>query len=174
MQCQHCKTRKATVYIKESLNNQENEKYICDVCASELNQSGTPFSFSVHNLLSSYFDQTNVSRKGGKTSNQSRCSQCGQSYGEYKELGRLGCPQCYQAFRMVLMPLIKRIHGGSQHIGKVPIKIERMQRLRRHVNALQGKLEKAIEEEAYEKAAQLRDEIALLEKKVTYIKEESE
>ncbi|SDZ22158.1 UvrB/UvrC motif-containing protein [Tindallia californiensis] len=174
MQCQHCKKRKATVYIKETVNHQQNEKYICDICASELNQGGIPFSFSVHNLLSNYFDQVDTNKKDGQASNQSKCLQCGQIYGEYKESGRLGCSQCYQAFRRMLIPLIKRIHGGSQHTGKVPVKLERMHRLRRHINTLQNKLKKAIEDEAYEEAAQLRDEIALLEKKVTGIKGESE
>ncbi|RQD67001.1 MAG: hypothetical protein D5S00_11350 [Tindallia sp. MSAO_Bac2] len=173
MLCQQCKQRKATVHLKENIQGQTNERFICDICAEKMNHLNSPFSFSVHNLLSSYFDQEPKAEKDGAAIGEKACPQCGQLYRHYKETGLLGCAKCYETFRPMIMPLIRRIQGSNQHVGKVPAKTERIQRFQRRVQHLRSALKDAIRKEEYEKAAELRDQISQLENKVVHMKEES-
>ncbi|MCX6906047.1 MAG: UvrB/UvrC motif-containing protein, partial [Verrucomicrobia bacterium] len=55
--------------------------------------------------------------------------------------------------------LLKTMHKGTRHKGKIPVAQRGSQDLRERIAALQKKLEKAVAEENYEQASQLRDEI---------------
>jgi protein arginine kinase activator len=65
----------------------------------------------------------------------------------------------YNVFKKGLLPLIEKMHGSSQHVGKIPanagvevVKTNELIQLRRDLNEAVGK-------EDYEKAAQIRDKI---------------
>ncbi|MFA6358334.1 MAG: UvrB/UvrC motif-containing protein, partial [Candidatus Omnitrophota bacterium] len=82
---------------------------------------------------------------------------------------RLGCGECYNIFRKYLAPLLKRIHGSNQHIGKSPLKakptVPRGIKKKIGLQELKDNLQKAIQVEAFEDAARLRDQIKELENK---------
>ena len=59
--------------------------------------------------------------------------------------------------------LIQRIHGNSCHTGKVPVRGEAKLAEKQRVVTLRQELQAAIQEENFERAAQLRDEIKQLE-----------
>jgi excinuclease UvrABC nuclease subunit len=62
--------------------------------------------------------------------------------------------------------MLKNMHRGSVHTGKVPAKL-RAGRLRsKELVELQASLQKAVEEEHFEEAAALRDKIRNLEEEV--------
>ena len=79
-------------------------------------------------------------------------------------MGRLGCSECYETFKSQLAPLLKRIHGADRHVGKVPITIGKTVRDTRTLQEFKIKMEKAIQDEQFEEAAKLRDQIKELEK----------
>jgi protein arginine kinase activator len=63
-----------------------------------------------------------------------------------------------------LTGLLRRLHGGTQHVGKVylppdPSRAEQQERLA----GLRRKLDRAVQTEDFERAAQLRDLIRTLE-----------
>jgi protein-arginine kinase activator protein McsA len=75
--------------------------------------------------------------------------------------GKLGCADCYTTFYDKLLPSLQRIHGKTRHEGKVPLirnasvetpKVDK-------IEILSEELKKAIENQEFEKAAELRDEI---------------
>ena len=83
---------------------------------------------------------------------------------EFKQSGRLGCPHCYVTFESQLKTLLRRLHGSTQHVGKVylppdPSEASRQERLA----GLRRKLEKAVASEDFERAAQIRDQIRSME-----------
>jgi protein arginine kinase activator len=88
---------------------------------------------------------------------------CGFTQADFKKTGRLGCSVCYVTFAEGLGSLLKAMHKGTEHVGKLPQRayraIERDDRMR----ALTEDLEKAVKEENYESAAALRDQIKQLE-----------
>jgi len=64
-----------------------------------------------------------------------------------------------------LIPLLKKIHGSSQHVGKIPQAKDMKTSINRQLEQLQRQLNEAIEKEEFEKAAELRDEIKELKSK---------
>jgi len=104
--------------------------------------------------------------KKGEPVDIARCGPCGLSYEDFKKRGKFGCADCYSAFRAKLYPLLRRIHGSDHHTGKILIRDERMLTLKRNIRELRKELKKALEEEEYEKAAKIRDEISHYEEEL--------
>ena len=72
---------------------------------------------------------------------------------DFKKAGRLGCPECYKTFAEALEGLLKTMHKGTRHVGKVPESLRQSRDLSDRLKTLQKKLTKAIEEEDFEEAA---------------------
>ena len=49
-----------------------------------------------------------------------KCPRCGFTQADFKKAGRLGCPECYKTFAEPLEGLLKTMHKGTRHVGKVP------------------------------------------------------
>jgi len=88
-----------------------------------------------------------------------KCPGCGFSQADFKKTGRLGCPQCYETFADALGTLIKQMHKGTEHTGKVPQRLVRTLERESHLKELQRNLRKAVASEDFESAATLRDKI---------------
>lgn len=91
------------------------------------------------------------------------CPNCGITYREFREKGRFGCPHDYEIFRQRLLPLLENIHGETTHRGKSPKRAPLDSGNQLKLIQLRNDLTQAIEQEKYEEAAQLRDEIHQLE-----------
>lgn len=91
------------------------------------------------------------------------CPNCGITFREFRESGRLGCPLDYDVFSEQLLPLLENIHGDTEHVGKVPQSTPAGSRQHYELIRLRRELAAAIEEEAYETAAKLRDKIQSFE-----------
>ncbi|MEZ5406203.1 MAG: UvrB/UvrC motif-containing protein [Verrucomicrobiia bacterium] len=66
-------------------------------------------------------------------------------------------------FPKVLGALLKNMHRGVQHKGKIPRNFKEKQHIKDKLAALQGDLRKAVINENFETAASLRDQIRALE-----------
>jgi len=105
-------------------------------------------------------------RMRSKSSNGSEelvCPQCGFTQPDFKKTGRLGCPQCYVTFSEGLGVILKDMHKGILHKGKVPSRALRAQEYQNRLKALHANLQTAVQSENYEQAASLRDQITHLE-----------
>lgn len=92
-----------------------------------------------------------------------KCSQCGLTFQGFSQTGRFGCSQCYNTFKGQMSPLLRRIHGKTYHVGKVPRRTGGQLRIKHEINRLKGELQEAINAEEYERAAVLRDQIKQIE-----------
>ena len=161
MLCEVCKQTQATVHLTEIVNDQMTELHLCEACA---NQKGTQVEshFGLADLLSGLSDY-------GKTQEPEEiatkaCPSCGMTYDDFRKVGRLGCGECYATFRRSLGSLLKRIHGSPLHLGKSPVRLLRSSRdSKMELLDLKRKLEGAIDQEEFEEAARLRDQIRRLE-----------
>ncbi|MBL7081237.1 MAG: UvrB/UvrC motif-containing protein [Candidatus Omnitrophica bacterium] len=162
MLCDLCGKNQATVHLTEIVDGAISELHLCEGCAhkksTEMEQQ-----FGLADLLAGLAQFTEKPDEE-KLGAQLKCPKCGFSYQDFKKIGRLGCPQCYIIFKRYLNPLLKRIHGSTQHRGKVPLKVSGRGKKKAGLLELRLRLQKAIEEEAFEEAAQLRDQIKRLEK----------
>jgi protein arginine kinase activator len=162
MLCDVCAKNQATVHLTEIVNEQMTELHLCEGCAKakshEMEQQ-----FGLSDLLAGMvqFDKPTVE----KDAMALKCPNCKLTYADFKKIGRLGCGECYSAFKKYLGPLLKRIHGSNQHVGKSPIRVSRILKKKIDEQDLRLKLQKAVEAEAFEEAARLRDQIKELEKK---------
>lgn len=83
-----------------------------------------------------------------------RCPGCNTSLVEIRKSGRVGCPACYTAFREHLEPLLQRVHGATRHVTA-----RDDAEAREKLHHLQVALRRAVDEEDFEAAARLRDQI---------------
>ena len=94
---------------------------------------------------------------------QRACPVCGITFYEFRNQGRLGCPHDYIFFEKELEPLIANIHGETMHKGKKPLHGAGGTGQRTELIRLRREMKEAIEEENYERATELRDEIKRIE-----------
>lgn len=169
MLCQHCKKNEATTVVKTMINGEYAEYRLCHECAHELGYDSIfpDFSADFGGLLSSFFSNALPAISGA-----AHCNTCGSTLNDIKRTGKVGCADCYDTFFSELMPTIRNIHGNTEHKGKRPNAIEytvnddnnnKAESAEDKLSALRAELKKAIEDENFERAAQLRDEIKELE-----------
>lgn len=164
MICEKCKQNNATVHLTKIINNKKIELHLCEECARKSQDMSFENPFTINNFLTGLLDSVQSSPIKVDYIKTTTCSKCGMSYGKFKQLGRLGCSECYKAFNEKLMPLVKSVHGSKQHTGKVPKKAGSVIRLKREIMTMKKELNRAIDKEEFERAAELRDKIKLLEK----------
>lgn len=85
------------------------------------------------------------------------CSKCGQTFAEFQNGGLLGCAACYSAFASELVPILKRLHGTTQHGALEAFTSQTLVQL-------EAQLQDAVKREAYEEASDIRDRILALKK----------
>ncbi len=167
MLCEECREKNAVVFLKLAVNNKVKELHLCPACAAK---KGMGFgletgAFNISDIvgnMSGYFKDFLPPEK--KTL---RCGACGLKYSEFKESGRLGCPKCYAGFEPQLTELMSRIHGASQHAGRVyrggpALKLSKAETALR-LEELRASLKAAVGKEDFEAAARLRDAMKRLE-----------
>ncbi len=176
MLCDICGKNQATVHLTEIIDEQMNELHLCEECARQ-KSAQMESQFGLSDLLAGMAEFGKPDGKQIEEAAAAKCPNCGLSYVDFKKIGRLGCGECYGVFKRYLAPLLKRIHGSLQHTGKSapkpaaaaaaaiaaarPVVRKRLDPLQE----LRAKLNRAVESEAFEEAAKLRDQIKALEKK---------
>src|SRR5262249_52167170 len=156
MLCDICKQNVATVHLTQMVEGKTKKVDLCEACSKEKGVDD-PTGFSLADLLlglGAAQEMAQASAGGGL-----RCPSCGFTQAGFKKAGRLGCAEGYTAFAAGRERLLKTMHKGTKHIGKVPMVLKRSQDLSDRLKSLQKKLEKAIADEDFEDAVHLRDEI---------------
>lgn len=164
MYCEECKMKPANVHITKIINDVVSEVHLCTDCAgkhTEIKFSITP-SYMPLDLLSGILPQLGTVEKT-PTEEELVCSNCSIKFSDFLSSGMLGCSICYSSFESRLDPIIRRIHGSGQHIGKIHERRGTKLKARREIINLKEELDKAVRNEDYEKAAFLRDRIKTME-----------
>lgn len=162
MVCDNCGSTDAVVHLTQIVNNQMSTHRLCEKCAAEkgLETTPEPAAFPLTDLLAQMGKEPTAEAEQPTT----QCSFCGLTFRDFRETGRLGCPHCYETYATHLQRLLRRVHGSTQHVGKVYLPPDpSASDLERRLQALRRKLNRAVESEDFERAAELRDEIRSLE-----------
>lgn len=157
MKCENCGEREAVVHVTKIFNNEKQEYNLCESCAHKVNAFKEDYSFDFHKFFSGLLESPFTPQVRGEL----KCPLCHMTYSTFKKHGKVGCDQCYNTFVEYLSPLIRRIHGGDHHTGKIPNNAERDIKLRKEIEELKNRLKEAIEREEYELAAKIRDELKI-------------
>jgi protein arginine kinase activator len=158
MLCDVCKCNDATVFLTQIVEGKMQKVNLCDACSKEKGVQD-PTSFALADLLLGIGSAEEI-EKGVSTQ---KCPVCGFTQADFKKTGRLGCSACYATFTEALTALLKAMHKGTSHVGKVPQRAHRAVELSDRMRNLNESLLKAVAEENYENAASLRDQIKQLE-----------
>ena len=161
--CSHC-SKPATLHITELRDGDVQALHLCESCAREyLNSGDAPdVSDDAESLAATLAEIT--SEEELDELDQLVCQNCGITFREFRSQGRLGCPHDYSAFGRELMPLLENIHGEeTQHAGKIPKRAPDASQQQYRLIKLRSELRTAVEDEEYEQAAKLRDDILNLE-----------
>jgi protein arginine kinase activator len=135
---------------------------LCEACSKEKGVQD-PTSFALADLLLGIGAAEEI-EKGAPAK---KCPVCAFSQADFKKTGRLGCSECYVTFAEGLGSLLKAMHKGTEHVGKLPERAHRTMALSQRVRALTENLHKAVADENYETAASLRDQIKRLESELS-------
>ena len=156
MLCDICKKNVATVHLTQMVEGKTKKVDLCEACSKEKGVDD-PTGFSLADLLLCLgaAQEMEQASAGGEV----KCPTCGFTQADFKKAGRLGCAECYKVFSEGLESLLKTMHKGTRHVGKVPHAYKQSQDLSDKLKNLQKKLEKAIADEDFETAATLRDEV---------------
>ena len=156
--CTICKVKPATLFYSNfSSENKLVNLNLCDECAKA--KGFTDSTFAMADLMLGLGAAQEIEQAVGV---ELKCPRCGFSQADFKKSGRLGCPECYRTFAEGLSGLLKTMHKGTRHVGKAPEALRQTRDNVDRLKTLQKKLAKAIEDENYESAAALRDEIRVL------------
>jgi len=157
IQCESCGKNPATIHVTEVSGGQVVEHHYCEECAAQSAKLPGQETQGAAELLAKL-----IKLVGAKAEEEARivCPSCGISLADFRSTGRLGCPADYEAFSEHLTPLLEKFHGAAVHTGRGPKSRGSPEALRfRRLLLLRRQLDEAVQQEAYDRAAKLRDEI---------------
>lgn len=161
MNCDICKKNEATVHLTKIIGTKLEKLDLCETCAKDKGVQD-PTEFSPSDLLLGLGSAEQMKEDASGTV----CPVCGFSQADFKKTGRLGCSACWETFEHGLASLLKAMHKGEQHVGKVPAKAVNKRIANEKLQELHEQLERAVQGENYEEAAQIRDQIRELQIKL--------
>jgi protein arginine kinase activator len=160
MLCNVCKQNEAKVHLTKIVGDKMQKLDLCEDCSKEKGVDD-PTNFSLTEVLLGKVTEEVAAMVQAEAAPEVglKCPTCGYSQADFKKAGRFGCADCYATFGEGLETMLKTMHRGTRHTGKVPAALQQSRAEAQKLKQLQKRLEKAIEEERFEEAAQLRDEI---------------
>jgi protein arginine kinase activator len=146
MLCEDCHENPASVHFTQIVNDETETLHLCQSCAEERGLK-TPLPGS-QAPLSDFLSEMGAPIFTSATNTNAACPRCGCTFRQFRKTGRLGCSRCY----------------SNEHVGisedegvQLPSGPEAQ------LAALRRELRQAVDNEEYERAAELRDAIVELE-----------
>ncbi len=166
MKCDFC-DKKATVFLTQLVEGQMKKVCLCDACAKERGVTD-PTGFSLADLLLGGLPggpgtAPIAPATGSSSGNGRKCATCGFTIDDLRRVRRFGCSECYATFGDEVSQMVRGMHKGTTHIGKVPEGLMALQYRHQRIEELRSRLDQAIASESYEEAAGIRDEIRNLD-----------
>ena len=138
MLCDDCHRNEACIHFTQISPEGKIDKNLCEACAARY-QNFVPPADARNFTVNDFLKGLfgkTPEEKEDKTGGGQVCPNCGMTYRDFAHTGKIGCSVCYDTFRAQLAPLLKE------------------------------QLADAVQSEAYEKAAEYRDKIRELERKI--------
>jgi len=160
MSCEICGRSDARIRIRQIIGTDSREMRICEFCAREkgiIGAGGEGISEDAAWFLHGLFDEV-----PGKPVGVRSCPVCGTRLRDLRSSRRAGCSSCYETFGREIKKLLRIPEGGASldertHKGKLPRRILSYKMFFIDRENLKIQLDIALDNEDYEKAAQLRD-----------------
>jgi protein arginine kinase activator len=169
--CQACHEHPAVVHLTQLIDGVVTTVHLCGRCAAEqgVAQDTAPVTTPLGSFLAALgplIPEPDLTETGLATTG---CPECGATLADIRASGRLGCATCWTTFDRPLRDLVRRLHGSTRHLGEwyhdpaTAADGESAHRVAHERIRLREALREAVAAEAFETAAQLRDELRALE-----------
>ena len=155
--CEICGKGDARIRIRQIIGTECREMRICEFCARErgiIGGGGEGISEDAAWFLHGLFEDI-----PGKSVGARSCPVCSTRLRDLRSSRRAGCSSCYEAFGREIRKLLRLPEGEKIHRGKIPRRILSYKMFFIDRENLKIQLEIALDNEDYEKAAELRDRI---------------
>ena len=164
MKCGNCGEREGVVSLTQIEQGEVRTVSLCAKCAAEkgietgVGLAETPLGGFLAALGESL--DPDAPLQGAL---ELHCTGCGATLRDFREIGRLGCAECYRSFEVPLRELLRRLHGSTHHTGMrysgrdagpAPASAPGDS-----LRELREQLQRAIQAEQFELAAELRDRL---------------
>lgn len=159
MLCDVCREQDASVHLTQVVKGEVTLMHLCPKCAAERGIE-TTVTTPPKNVLGEFLQAVQQQAGASQQADAVRCTYCSMTLREFRATGRLGCSRCYATFEQSLRELLRRVHGSARHVGRryhppEPNVLEHAT----SIGELRDRLRRAIENEEFELAASLRDQI---------------
>jgi protein arginine kinase activator len=162
MKCDNCGKKEAAIHFTQIVKDETSTFHLCEACAAAKGLATvTPAAAAP---LADFLAQMGKTAVAETSASAGACPGCGLTLADFKRTGRLGCSRCWAHYDGSLRGLLRKLHGATQHVGKVylspdPTEMDRTAR----IVSLRRSLQRAVDDEDFERAAALRDQIRRLE-----------
>lgn len=159
MLCDVCNENDVVITLTEIDGAGVRQVRLCERCAAERGVQTTVAAPKpqVGSFIQSVHQQVTAS-----AGDAIECPFCSATLRDFRQTGRLGCARCYSAFEQSLRDLLRRVQGGSRHMGKEydgPSDEHMLVSTTVSADQLRARLQRAVENEQFELAAVLRDQL---------------
>ena len=173
MLCENCHLNEAEVKLAGRGQDGVKGKWGCSTCA----QGGNPWTqnqqlqsqddiegaFVVKQILQHLAAKHGIGFDEVAFKEAKRCPTCRMTLKDIAHVGKFGCADCYATFKDDIVDIVRRVQGGQfEHTGKTPRSSYRKLALKKQIEEKSEHLNKLIEEQNFEEAAVVRDEIKAL------------
>jgi protein arginine kinase activator len=154
MLCQRCLKKTASYHSPKIVNNEVVHVHLCEDCVSRKSEHEAQNGFD--DKLHYVYEGLLRSKEETEGTVETRCDRCGTGLKEFKKTHLLGCQECYGVFTKYFAKDLeskKVVYARETHeTGQT-----------QNLMHLRNELKRAVEEENFERAADLRDAIQNLE-----------
>jgi protein arginine kinase activator len=160
MTCELCGKEGARIRIRQIIGSESRELNLCERCAKEKgiieneNSLEDNAAWFLHGLFEANPEKSTSLRF---------CPVCGTRLRDIKSSRRVGCGACYETFSREIRKILKISENEKNHQGKLPKRVLAYKLFFIDRENLKIRLETALNNEEYEKAAELRDKILELD-----------
>jgi protein arginine kinase activator len=150
--CDECGLHPANIHLTQIIDNESQSFHLCEECAEKR---------GIHIAIDDEAASVDAQIAPEEESEDIECPACEMKLSDFKNKGRLGCSSCYQSFENEIEELLINVHGSSLHKGKKyhPSEVAPKESKKEDLTQLKNKLDAAIKNEEFERAALIRDAI---------------
>jgi protein arginine kinase activator len=160
IRCTACGEHPAKWLITDIVDGKPHQHNLCDECYREREGGAASPEAAFARLLAAIVPE--LQDLGTR-----ECPACGIDYLEFRQSMKLGCPRDYEVFDKALEPILEKIQGAAHHCGKTAPGLGPAAAVRGRLRSLRRQQKRAIADENYELAAELRDRMRKLEQEWT-------
>lgn len=165
MICSNCGVAQGVIEVRYTAGERVRRVYLCPACARE--QGIHTESVREPDATELYATLLAGGSERDRADDTDRCDFCATSWAQIRRSGEAGCAQCYAVFAADISRLLTGASKEPLHSGRLPQSLQTFRTLIVDRENLKESLRTAVESEEFERAAEIRDRLARMDKKAS-------